>query len=559
MGSNGIRVSNRILKLVGQNLYTVAPVFPVTVRELLQNSHDAQQSRGSDKPIQFIFRRLKNGDIELICDDSGIGMDKATIKDKFLVLGETGKEEGVGGFGVAKAAIILACDKWELHTRDNRYSSDLVELDSDVVSDEEREGCRIDLLYSDQKNSRTFPSYSSFSAAMIYLATSAAKSVVRFENQVEDGTTRVTDVVVDGLHTNDKQLLEEINDGKNRIRLYCVPITKTKMDFFYEKYSSDYDVDIENRIIYRLNGLTQFVEYSYGNDSNFNIVVDITTNTRPDEADYPFTLSREEINATLSGLLKDKIKTYFANSVTTRKRLKETSGEKKVYRKRYRGGLATSKKEARLRETIESIEESDNALCEQIAGQISTSIMKRLEKASPEVSQEAARVSSVATDSITDTQVTLAPAELLEHSPIGIKTLIRRTQRHLRKKATSSKSMKLLQAWAELVALVMSLSPRYQHSFGIGLVFDSDYEALRETDHDGTVYYLFNPLGIKTSDPMNAVMLMFLHACHEVTHTRQRNHGEEFTTAESYLQKLFLETYGVKKLYEIARFLRLGK
>ena len=126
---------------------------------------------------------------------------------------------------------------------------------------------------------------------------------------------------------------------------------------------------------------------------------------------------------------------------------------------------------------------------------------------------------------------------------------------HSKINVKNNRHIKLVQAWAEIITLVMTANPEYQHSFGIGLILDEDFAALRKY-YEGTTYYLFNPLSLKVSDPMTTITKLLFSACHEVAHTNYQNHNESFVVAHGKLMDNFLEVYGMNALYEIARTLR---
>jgi len=524
-----IKISDRVLKLVGQNLYSATPVFPITIRELLQNSFDAQKSNGMSTPIDFsIIKHSNNEGLTLICKDMGIGMTEPVIRDKFLVLGESGKEDGVGGFGVAKAAIILACDNWKLLTRDNCTTSD-----SDIAKVAHKDGCEITLSYTDEKNARTYPTNRAFCDAMIFLATSATGSRVTLINKTVE-SERVVDFA--GLYTNSGTLLEEVVVERNNIKIHSVPVVSIPAHWMYDGWDSKgEDSKLSGKCIYRLNGLTQFVQYCTSG-VDMNIVIDITTTARPDDGDYPYSLSREGVSDVVASALSGKLDSYFANYLTTAVQLKERSGGKKVSRKFYSGDLHSG----------EASKANDVSVCSNLSALVTGAVLGRLMPHQATVPKDQDDASS-------------SIIELLEQAPTGIKTMIRRWGKTGNADVTSKKHIKILKVWAELVALVMNESSRFRHSFGIGFVLDDDYGALRETQPDGVVYYLINPKDLKTSDSMNTVMKMLFLACHEVAHTRYGDHGEGFTSAHHKLFSKFLEIHGAKTLYEIARNLRVGK
>ena len=539
MGSD-IRVSKKLIKLVGQNLYSASPIFPVTVRELLQNSIDAQKTKGVDQPVNFtIAMNAEDMKVSLTCADAGVGMNKETINEKFLVIGESGKEDGVGGFGIAKAAIVLSCDSWSLATQDNQFGGFGLEVAEQAASSFV-DGCNIRLEYENRKNSRVYPGNYNFGAAVNYLVTSDAKTSITFVNTNTERTLEEK-ATYNGLQVTNKTLLETLECGCSKIELHCVPTIVYKSMSMYQSSINTYDNEkLGGRIIYRLNGLTQFLAYGYG-DADFNIVVEVSTTARPDSEDYPFTLSREEINTEIQSLLSSKLRNYFTNSQTTKIKLKELNGDKQVYRECYSGYLHSglSKREIKAQEAIQMQHEEDKEYETEMSRAVTPLIVSRL--GSTKASKEEYETQYL--------------SDLLEMSPFGIKTLIERTSKTLKLNIKSNKFNKLLQAWTELVALVMSATPDYKHDFGIGLILDNDYAALR-TYHEGTIYYQVNPLDLKVSDPTTTVTRMLFLACHEVAHTQYSSHNECFVIAHGRLMENFLKEYGMKAVYEISRVLR---
>lgn len=87
-------------------------------REVIQNSVDAgatnvylSVTKGTDDAGQPLF--------VVSCTDDGAGMDDNILFNKFLTIGESGKEgaQTVGGFGVAKELILFPWISWTIHTR----------------------------------------------------------------------------------------------------------------------------------------------------------------------------------------------------------------------------------------------------------------------------------------------------------------------------------------------------------------------------------------------------------------------------------------------------------
>jgi len=543
--NNGIRVSDKLIRLVGQNLYSTSPIFPVTVRELLQNSIDAQKAKGIDTPILFtVIIDPKNSMTSLICEDAGIGMDQTVINEKFLVIGESGKDQGVGGFGIAKAAIILSCDSWSLLTQNNKYTGSNITVNSEPTM-EVLEGCKIQLNYDNYKNNRLYPYNHSYNQAIAYLITSDAKSAITFQNLAGNDSANAQ-ISVTGLKVNNKTLLEKLEIGCNTIEIHCVPAINHQFISVFGQFLTATDNQLMGRTIYRLNGLTQFIEYGYSG-AKFNLVVEISTTARPDNENYPFTLSREEVSDEIQSELSNKLRNYFNNERSTIIKLKEANGDKIKYQECYDGGLHSgeSTKLTKTEKKLATQKAQDKVIEQEISALVTTPIVDRLNT-----------VQTRQNHNDTNADTTPTPiADLLEMSPLGIKTLIERTPETLKINIKANKYIKLLQVWTELIALIMSASPDYQHSFGIGLALDDDYVALRKR-HDDVIYYLFNPADLKVSDPMTTVTRLLFAACHEVAHTHYSNHNESFVVAHGQIMNNFLKEHGMQALYEIARVLR---
>ena len=122
------------------------------LREFLQNSRDARATEINlsvdDTPEGVLF----------VCRDNGCGMDRDTIENKLMALGETTKgEHDTGGFGVAKIIIFFAQRRYMIETQDlivqgsgGRYTVErsarrvqgtiaTVELNRDVIRGEARQ------------------------------------------------------------------------------------------------------------------------------------------------------------------------------------------------------------------------------------------------------------------------------------------------------------------------------------------------------------------------------------------------------------------------------------
>jgi hypothetical protein len=88
-------------------------------REVIQNAVDAGASHVECGALQ-----LPDTTWRVWCKDDGRGMTREVVRDKFLVLGETTKEETpetVGGFGQAKKLILFPWIQWTIRSRDTEF------------------------------------------------------------------------------------------------------------------------------------------------------------------------------------------------------------------------------------------------------------------------------------------------------------------------------------------------------------------------------------------------------------------------------------------------------
>ena len=118
--------------LAANKTYTEGDMILIAIREAYQNSFDAidlAMQKGQITKGQFavIWQDNKDGTVDLILKDNGIGMSESDIVNRFLKLaGSGGKTQASrGGFGYAKAAILsLSKDfAFTLRTRDLIYNS----------------------------------------------------------------------------------------------------------------------------------------------------------------------------------------------------------------------------------------------------------------------------------------------------------------------------------------------------------------------------------------------------------------------------------------------------
>jgi hypothetical protein len=142
-GKPGVNAAT-IWSFFTQSIYRSGDLPVLATREIVQNASDAiragiraRKTRAGEGRISVTWDARASA---LTFEDNGIGMDSATILNKFLVIGETGKgaatdsEEAAGGFGVAKAVILGSSStfRWILDTRDNHVVADGADKDVEI-------------------------------------------------------------------------------------------------------------------------------------------------------------------------------------------------------------------------------------------------------------------------------------------------------------------------------------------------------------------------------------------------------------------------------------------
>lgn len=546
-------------KSIGPALYTKRPLFSITVRELLQNSADAQRSNGTDSPVEFIVRKEADGWV-LICRDNGIGMEIPVILEKFLALGESGKSgsDSVGGFGIAKASILGACSEWKLHTLDNHLTSAMLGK-SPVVKGERINGTEITLrFFNTEEVQGLLPTKYAIFDAINYLATSTGSSRVTIEADGQSYTTELSGMVMD-----QKFRVGTIasKDGSTVANIYLVPVVTYKaLDC---DYHAAWDRSVNGKIVYRLNGLTQFIENSSSWDAQFNIVVDVQTQARPGGMSYPFTSSRESAAAWLRSEVAEMTGPMFTNYLTSANRLKELSGEKVVITKITGGTMHApalpahaekkTRKERQEEKQVAQAQSNNAKLSSALTQAFNVIVDKKTgtdgTNAQPTVEVVSMRKKGVRVDE----------SHLVRDDRDGsIKTMIRYLRGQKAVDVSKAANVKLLTVWTEIMDLLMDSNPEYAHPYGVGIVTDPDTDAVRINDNGSEVFYLFNPRGMKVSEPMDTVMNMIHYAAHELTHAKHSSHTEEFVVAYHHVYEKFLLKRGIKTIYALARHLRKG-
>jgi len=279
-----ITTSPELIRLLGEKLYDNR-LDAILVRELLQNAVDAGK-KGS--PID-IYTNYHGSEFEIIVEDRGCGMSEDTLVNVFLNIGGSYKpnnEDSTGGFGIAKVALFNAYS-WDVFTLDHKVNQDL-----ELSKISRRVGTKV--------------------SARVRFDSSSTWDMRKALRMLY--TCDIPNVVHNG---------EEVVPFKptGRINRYT---TEDGIDFTV-RFANGFRTpgmgyDTCGYVIYRINGLTQCIEYG-GDDldrAQKNIVVDFgKIGYRPTDKGYPFSMSRENptydvrkvINETVRELAKDTLST----------------------------------------------------------------------------------------------------------------------------------------------------------------------------------------------------------------------------------------------------------
>lgn len=298
-------------KLQCQNLYNSKNLGALAVRECVQNSLDSIRAAIKARKISRGTIRIDWEGDTLTIEDNGLGMDIATLHNKFLTLGGTtkGDADNVGGFGLAKSVILGCGQGFQVETQDNIFSSN--DLGKNPIRKQAfRAGTKI-TLYDVQVGDNQKISSKEWA----------------FEDAIEDyifssDIPKDVDIYLNGkLHElyfkptkSTHRLPAEFNIGSDMIPHN----TELKIDVYKTKSTVKY-------LYVRLRGLTQFKQYLCWN-ANSDIVLDIITTIDPRSSDYPFATNREGLKAQYQGLIeaiRDKV-SQAPLSIARDNRYKET-------------------------------------------------------------------------------------------------------------------------------------------------------------------------------------------------------------------------------------------
>jgi hypothetical protein len=280
MDTQNITISQDLIGLLGKKLYS-NPLSVIVTRELIQNAVDASYP-GSVINVT-LDKDYSNNQYKINVTDKGIGMSKDTLINTFLCIGKTGKKsnDSIGGFGIAKVSL-FACQSWQVKV--DGYS---IDKSLDLIAAKPRIGVSVDcsLDYDYGYND----------------AISMIKSNAPMSNK-------------------------RIRLNKQYLKPYVGKVIEYK-DGYKISLAKSFD-NCSGSVIYRIKGLTQYIS-KYNNDANFNLIVDFDNiDYKPRDDKYPFSMSRESVNWSISQFVSNIMTNLVSDKNSAEQRSNGSNGRK---------------------------------------------------------------------------------------------------------------------------------------------------------------------------------------------------------------------------------------
>lgn len=323
------------------------------IREILQNSADATDSkihqntfarRGDNQSPEIrINTHIWNNNeyMDIIVHDNGVGMDWATLSEKFFELFKSGKknEEGAtGGFGIAKALIQESPEHgWSIDTKhenetqplhSNRFHKNVYmgskkgsyqTPKSEIVKDSK--GGTVLSLYSvpfvpAHRIQQLCSVYASSGKVNIYFDDELMKPQFTLDSPDVKSLSNldsITSVIADSdsqketIAATSNKFSEKLDNKLNHLAL-ATSNGKTKIEFFIRK------APYGGKMYVMLNGQYQFDTGNNNRESQYashinkvDVICSITTTARPGQPEYPLDPGRENIRGALNETVREVV------------------------------------------------------------------------------------------------------------------------------------------------------------------------------------------------------------------------------------------------------------
>lgn len=511
-----LSIDPRLIKLVGRSMYSMHPL-PLVTRELLQNARDACLRKGVAPKIQITFRMIARRRCQIVCRDNGIGMTPKQILEDFLCLGGTSKNgdgQNVGGFGIAKAAI-MSSETWSVHTLGHYVDLEAVSEGRLIQPAEFLDGTEVTALverdcYSDNLNQ-----------AFLMIALSDVPVAFRMCQVVGGQDEMVFEGTIGGAFQQAKWKKLEAIETSPGWELWGTTGFKTptfQYDGYYLGGKDHYSGDphIKGRVFVRVGGLVQF-EQSFGRDPKRGslLFVELKDLPIPGVPEYPLSTSREELKDSFRLGVQSVIMDHCLNPITSSRVIREPKQRIAI-----------------------------------LPGEMIRGLMKSDGNTPPQNGKRSSSISrfEAVLENTFRSDVTPDDEDSCNGSPVQVKIMLK----EYRRRKITLKDWRLMLVWSEVLRLVTC----DQEEFGIGIT-GSEAGAERVT-YGGDVYYILNPAyleGVHTAK--GKVLALYDLAKHEAAHREEGGHGEVFTSLMGHRSTQTADDFG-KQMARLERIL-IGK
>lgn len=487
-------VSGDVMRLMGRKLYQKKPLT-IGIRELLQNSRDACIRAGVDPKIiiSIVYNHLKDRTIYLKVSDNGCGMDEEVLMGGYLCLGGTTKNDGsTGGLGIGTASI-LSSKAWSIHTHDLLVTSTMLEANEEVQHVDWIDGTVVSVEID-----TTDEGYSRWSLAealgMIYFSNVEIDLTVDWNGQWGDHTLFHEDKAgMDSFATK----LAAVQSGQGWV-LYGENSALNQTNMFTEGYWHGAGLSVV-----RMGGLVQYYSTTTMGRTN-NLFFDLAPSD-PRSKEWPLNASREQLQGTVSNDYIDLMAKHDSSPLTSRTNVAVAQ-------------ITASHPED---SPVKVIKGSLVHGTHNLRRQHESSGVRGLTPVT------ALRMGPIQKAQDVDKLIKAGKMQLLLYYYKG------EPNEEIR-----AWQVRLMHAWSTMVTLVAP--PEEEFGFGItsldGTVAQRHFE-------DGVLYYTINPSYFDRQMSIQAQALsLWCIAAHEVSHGKESNHTESFTSLHD---ELLMETSDV--------------
>lgn len=547
-GPVDVKVDPRLITLLGKSLYH-KNLLVIVARELLQNARDACLLAGVEPSIKIEIVRDTNYKCHVFCQDNGIGMTRQQLKEEFFFLGKrTAKLENlmaVGGFHIAVASTI-ASKNWIVRTLDCYIDS------TDWTIKQSTDSIQGTQVWVDLEDS-VFNA--SLQEAVLEIMLSDCKGLTL---EVKDGGDRIIYQENAGISSMGLSIIPNVNDNLRDLLQEVTNLRGLNVRCFIAEEvvlrsvegctkSVSYMGTIHGLSVYLLNGQVQFVTRT-SEGRKPALFFDFTTNAKPDDKDYPFTMSRESVTKDLQDPFNRYVRLQDSNYHSLMHEFDKPEKPQEVLKEGYYLQGQRGLRKANL-VVGKSFNECQYTISEDDAIIKLTQVSQGLFPGT--VVTEDGKVLEIA--SIEETE------EIDPNDPYGpmvkVKKIRKRVSMFLRyyssKPETIKYHVKILHAWEKIMALVAD----HGEVFGIGFTGNS-WEKSYRTKMDTRIFYLVNPDEVMLcTSPEGMVLYMWHRACHEAGHASFSSHDESLSEAEAAIARETSGNIG-NMLRDFSRILR---